>query len=132
MALHLPAIVTLLALLLFVYSFLAVGMARKKYGVAAPATTGHAAFEVVYRVQMNTLEQLVLFLPALWLFSNYVSPLWAGLLGLVWLVGRVVYSVSYIKDPKSRGPGFMISFIAVLLLIFGTAVGVVLRMMAGL
>lgn len=61
MALHLPAIVTLLALLLFVYSFLAVGMARKKYGVAAPATTGHAAFEVVYRVQMNTLEQLVLF-----------------------------------------------------------------------
>ena len=132
MALHLPAIVTLLALLLFVYSFLAVGMARKKYGVAAPATMGHAAFEVVYRVQMNTLEQLVLFLPALWLFSDYVSPLWAGLLGLVWLVGRVLYSVSYIKDPKSRGPGFIISFIAVMLLIFGTAVGVVLRIMAGL
>lgn len=132
MALHLPAIVTLLALLLFIYSFLAVGMARKKYGVAAPATTGHAAFEVVYRVQMNTLEQLVLFLPALWLFSEYVSPLWAGLLGLVWLVGRVLYSVSYIKDPKSRGPGFMISFIAVLVLLLGTAVGVVMRIMAGL
>ena len=61
MALHLPAVVTLLALLLFVYSFLAVGMARKKYGVAAPATTGAVEFEVVYRVQMNTLEQLVLF-----------------------------------------------------------------------
>jgi len=132
MALHLPAIVTLLALLLFVYSFLAVGMARKKYRVAAPATTGPAEFEVVYRVQVNTLEQLVLFLPALWLFSEYISPLWAGILGLVWLVGRVLYSVSYIKDPKSRGPGFMIGFIAVMILIFGTAVGIVLRMMAGL
>jgi uncharacterized membrane protein YecN with MAPEG domain len=107
-------------------------MARKKYGVAAPATTGHAQFEVVYRVQMNMLEQLVLFLPALWLFSEYVSPLWAGLLGLVWLVGRVLYSVSYINDPKSRGPGFMISFIAVVLLILGAAVGLVMRMMAGL
>jgi glutathione S-transferase len=132
MALHLPAVITLLALLLFIYSCLAVGMARKKYGVAAPATTGHAQFEVVYRVQMNMLEQLVLFLPALWLFSEYVSPLWAGLLGLVWLVGRVLYSVSYINDPKSRGPGFMISFIAVVLLILGAAVGLVMRMMAGL
>lgn len=132
MALHLPAVVTLLALLLFVYSFLAVGMARKKYGVAAPATTGAVEFEVVYRVQMNTLEQLVLFLPALWLFSEYVSPLWAGLLGLVWLVGRVLYSVSYIKDPKSWGPGFMISFIASMVLILGAAVGVVMRIMAGL
>lgn len=132
MALHLPAVVTLLALLLFVCSFLAVGMARKKYGVAAPATTGAVEFEVVYRVQMNTLEQLVLFLPALWLFSEYVSPLWAGLLGLVWLVGRVLYSVSYIKDPKSRGPGFMISFIAAMVLILGAAVGVVMRIMAGL
>jgi len=132
MALHLPALVTLLALFLFVYSCLAVGFARAKYGVAAPATTGHAGFEVVYRVQMNTLEQLVLFLPALWLFSEYVSPLWAGLLGLVWLVGRVFYSVSYIKDPKSRGPGFLISFIAVLLLMIGAVVGIVLRIMAGL
>jgi uncharacterized membrane protein YecN with MAPEG domain len=132
MALHLPAIVTLLALLLFIYSFLAVGMARKKYGVAAPATTGHAAFEVVYRVQMNTLEQLVLFLPALWLFSEYVSPLWAGLLGLVWLVGRVLYSVSYVQAPKSRGPGFMISFMTALVLMIGACVGIVLRIMAGL
>ncbi|WP_337879386.1 MAPEG family protein [Rheinheimera sp.] len=132
MALHLPALVTVLALLFFVYSVLAVGAARRKYGVAAPATTGHAAFELVYRVQMNTLEQLVLFLPALWLFSHYVSPLWAGLLGFVWLAGRVLYAVSYMKNPKSRGPGFIISFIASMLLLLGTAVAAVLRMMAGL
>jgi glutathione S-transferase len=132
MALHLPAVVTLLALLLFVYSFLAVGMARKKYAVAAPATTGPVEFEVVYRIQMNTLEQLVLFLPALWLFSEYVSPLWAGIVGLVWLAGRVLYSVSYVRDPKSRGPGFVISFVASLTLIFGTAVAIVLRIAAGL
>lgn len=132
MALHLPAVVTLLALLLFIYSFLAVGVARKKYGVAAPATTGPAQFELVYRVQMNTLEQLVLFLPALWLFSDYVSPLWAGILGFVWLAGRVLYSVSYIKDPKSRGPGFVISFLASLTLILGTAVAIVMRIAAGL
>lgn len=132
MALHLPAVVTLLALLLFVYSFLAVGMARKKYAVAAPATTGPVEFEVVYRIQMNTLEQLVLFLPALWLFSEYVSPLWAGIVGLVWLAGRVLYSVSYVRDPKSRGPGFVISFVASLTLISGTAVAIVLRIAAGL
>lgn len=132
MALHLPAVVTLLALLLFIYSFLAVGVARKKYGVAAPATTGPAQFELVYRVQMNTLEQLVVFLPALWLFSDYVSPLWAGILGFVWLAGRVLYSVSYIKDPKSRGPGFVISFLASLMLILGTAVAIVMRIAAGL
>ena len=131
MALHLPALVTVLALLLFVYSFLAVGKARVTYGVAAPATTGHAAFEVVYRVQMNTLEQLVLFLPALWLFSHYVSPLWAGLLGVVWLAGRVLYAISYIKNPKSRGPGFIISFIASIALLLGSAVGMVMRMVAG-
>lgn len=132
MALHLPAVVTLLALLLFVYSFLAVGMARKKYAVAAPATTGPVEFEVVYRIQMNTLEQLVLFLPALWLFSEYVSPLWASIVGLVWLAGRVLYSVSYVRDPKSRGPGFVISFVASLTLISGTAVAIVLRIAAGL
>lgn len=132
MALHLPAVVTLLALLLFVYSFLAVGMARKKYAVAAPATTGPVEFEVVYRIQMNTLEQLVLFLPALWLFSEYVSPLWAGIVGLVWLAGRVLYSVSYVRDPKSRGPGFVISFFASLTLILGTAVALVMRIVAGL
>ena len=132
MALHLPAIVTLLALFLFLYSCLAVGMARIKYGVAAPATTGNLDFERIFRVQMNTLEHLVLFLPALWLFSEYISPVWAGLVGLVWLVGRLYYAVSYIKDAKSRGPGFMISFIAAMVLILGAAVGIVMRIMAGL
>jgi glutathione S-transferase len=132
MALHLPAIVTLLALLLFLYSCMAVAVARKKYGVAAPATTGNLDFERIFRVQMNTLEHLVLFLPALWLFSDYVSPVWAGLVGLVWLVGRLYYAVSYIKDAKSRGPGFVIGFVALLVLMIGAAVGIVLRMMAGL
>ena len=132
MALHLPAIVTLLALLLFLYSCMAVAVARKKYGVAAPATTGNLDFERIFRVQMNTLEHLVLFLPALWLFSEYVSPVWAGLVGLVWLVGRLYYALSYIKDAKRRGAGFMIGFVALLVLMIGAAVGIVLRIMAGL
>ena len=131
MALHLPAIVTLLALLLFLYTCTVVGLAREKYGVAAPATTGNLDFERIFRVQMNTLEHLVLFLPSLWLFSEYVSPVWAGLVGLVWLVGRLYYALSYIKDAKRRGPGFMIGFVALLVLMIGAAVGIVLRMMAG-
>jgi glutathione S-transferase len=132
MALHLAAMVTLLALLLFLYSCMAVTVAREKYGVVAPATTGNPDFERIFRVQMNTLEHLVLFLPALWLFSDYVSPVWAGLVGLVWLVGRLYYAVSYIKDANSRGPGFVIGFVALLVLMIGAAVGIVLRIMAGL
>lgn len=129
---HLPAIVTLFALLLFALTIVAVGYARNKYGIHAPATTGNENFERIFRVQMNTLESLVLFLPALWLFNIYVGPLWAGLLGIVWLIGRIDYAVSYARSARARSRGYAIAAFSFTILAVGAAVGVVLRIVAGL
>ncbi|GGY78319.1 glutathione S-transferase [Cellvibrio zantedeschiae] len=132
MAMHFPAIITLLSLVLFFVIVLYVGYARTKYGIKAPATTGNQEFERVFRVQMNTLENLILFLPALWLFSHYVSPLWAGLVGVVWLIGRIDYAFSYSRNAEARSRGYAISALAFIVLLVGAALGVVLRIMAGL
>ncbi|MEO7065859.1 MAG: MAPEG family protein [Rhodanobacter sp.] len=116
---HLPALVTLLAVLLLFGCMIAVGRARGKYAVKAPAVTGHPLFERAYRVQMNTLEASVMFLPALWLADKYNFAGWAGIAGLVWIVGRVWYAIAYSLNPAKRGPGFllgMVSFFAVLLM----------------
>lgn len=132
MAMHLPAIITLFSLLLFLAIIFYVGYARTKYGIKAPATTGNDNFERIFRVQMNTLENLVLFLPALWLFSHYVSPLWAGVVGVVWLVGRIDYAFSYIRSAAARSRGYSISILAFAILAVGAAIGIVLRILAGL
>jgi glutathione S-transferase len=122
------SLVTLLALLLFVGVSLNVGRARAKYKIAAPAVSGNLDFERVYRVQQNTLEQLSIFLPALWLFAYYVSGPWAAGLGLAWTIGRVVYAIGYYKDANKRGPGFGISFGVTVVLIMGALVGVILQL----
>jgi glutathione S-transferase len=132
MAQHFSAIITLLSLLLFLLTGAAVAYARGKYGIKAPATTGNEDFERIFRVQMNTQENLILFLPALWLFNNYVSIVWAGILGLVWLIGRTYYAISYIRSAAARGPGFVISMMAFAVLAIGAGIGILLRIMAGL
>lgn len=132
MVMHFPAIITLLSLLLFLATVFAVGAARVKYGVKAPATTGDENFERIFRVQMNTLENLVVFLPALWLFDHYIGPFWSGILGLVWLIGRVDYAFSYRRAAAARSRGYVISALALLILIVGAGVGVIMRIMAGL
>jgi glutathione S-transferase len=132
MAMHLPAIITLLSLLLFLVIIFYVGYARNKYGIKAPATTGNENFERIFRVQMNTMENLVLFLPALWLFAHYIGPLWAGVVGVVWLIGRIDYAISYTRSAAARSRGYGISILAFGVLAIGAAVGVVLRIMAGL
>src|SRR5947209_2839590 len=104
----LPALVTGLALVLYTVLGFNVGRARGRYNVSAPATQGDPGFERVYRVHQNTLEQLVLFLPALWLFSLFVSPLWGGGIGLIWILGRILYAWGYYRDASQRGPGFLI------------------------
>src|SRR5262245_40010489 len=105
------AIVTVLALVQLIVFGVLVGRARSRCGVQAPATSGHPEFERYYRVQMNTVEQLVLFLPALWVFAHFVSPPWAAVAGVVYIVGRVIYAVSYVRDPNSRTLGFALTIL---------------------
>jgi hypothetical protein len=124
----LPSLITALALLLYAWVCGNVLRARQRTGLRAPAVSGAADFERAFRVQQNTLEQLVLFLPALWLFALFVSPIWGAAIGLVWTVGRILYAVSYVRDPEKRLPGFVISWASSLILLIGAVVGVVLAL----
>lgn len=121
-------IVTALALLQFIFFAFRVGGARAKYGVKAPAVTGNEIFERHFRVQQNTLEQLIGFIPGLYLFSHYFNPLCAAALGVVYLIGRQVYSISYVKDPAKRGPGFGLTFFPTVILILGGLIGAALHL----
>ncbi len=108
------ALVTLLLLVQYLAFTMLCGAARAKSGIKAPAVTGDEAFERAYRVQMNTLEQLIVCLPALWLSALYFMPVVAAVLGLVFFVGRLLYRVSYTRDPATRGAGMIIGFLATL------------------
>ena len=115
-------IVVALALLQFVFFGIAVGWARGKYKVAAPATTGNEVFERYFRVQMNTLEQLVVFVPSVLLFAQLRDANWAAGLGAVYLVGRVIYFVTYTRNPKGRGLGFMLTQLPNAILVVGVLI----------
>ena len=128
---HFVALVGLLALLQYLVFGMLVGRARGKYGVKAPAVTGHEVFERYFRVQQNTLELLVVFLPSLWLFASYVSAGWAALLGAVYLVGRVLYLRGYVADPSKREIGFALSFLPIIVLVIGALVGVLVPLARG-
>ena len=114
------AIVSLLALLVDFWMGLQVGRARAKCGISAPAMTGDPVLERTIRAHYNTLEWLPLFLVPMWLFAIYWSDLVAALVGLVWIVGRIVYQMGYVADPKKREAGFLIQAIAVAVLLFGS------------
>lgn len=116
------ALVTVLALLEFQWFGFMVAKARGQFGIKAPATTGNEVFERYFRVQMNTQEQLVLFLPSLWIFAYFVSPIWAAALGAVFIIGRAIYAASYIRDPKTRALGFALTALPTLLMLIGIAV----------
>jgi hypothetical protein len=118
-------IVTALALLQFIVFGFKVGRARGRYGIKAPAITGHEIFERCFRVQQNTLELLIVFVPGLYLFSRYFSPLVAAVLGVIYLVGREVYSAGYVKDPAKRSAGYGMSFLPTAFLVLGGLIGAV-------
>jgi uncharacterized membrane protein YecN with MAPEG domain len=126
---QLPAVVTLLTLLLMFATVWMVGRARERYGIKAPSISGDPAFERAWRVQMNTLENAVMFIPALWLAAQYVDPLWAGIAGLVWLAGRIWYALAYLRDPSRRGPGYLVSMIAWAVLVLMAAGGIGMAIM---
>jgi uncharacterized membrane protein YecN with MAPEG domain len=113
------AVVTLLALLVYVWMSVSVGGARAKSGIAAPAMHGDPLLERYLRVQGNTLEWLAIFLPSLWLFAFYWNDRVAALAGLVWVVGRILYALGYWADAAKREMGFMIQGLATAVLLFG-------------
>jgi glutathione S-transferase len=116
----------LLALLQYAFMAALVGRARGKYGVDAPATTGHPDFERVNRVHLNTLENLVLFIPAVLVFALYVSAGWAAVLGFVFVVARAVYAVGYLKAADKRGVGAGVTGLVNMVLLLGGLTGLVL------
>jgi glutathione S-transferase len=113
------AVVTLLALLAYFWMGLQVGAARGKSGINAPAMTGDPLLERAVRVQSNTLEWLPIFLASLWLFAIYWNELVAAGLGVVWILGRLLYSTGYMADPGKRSTGFLIQMTASAVLLFG-------------
>jgi len=117
------AVVVALALLEYVFFAIQVGRARGRTGVKAPATTGSEEFERYFRVQSNTTEQLVIFLPGIFLFSHFVSAPLAAVLGAVFVVGRALYYQTYTVDPARRSAGFALSMLPNLALVLGGLFG---------
>jgi uncharacterized membrane protein YecN with MAPEG domain len=124
-------IVTVLAVLQFILFGFQVGGARGKYGVKAPATTGNELFERFFRIQQNTLELLVCFIPGIYLFSRYFNPPWAAALGVIYLAGRQVYAAAYAKEPAKRSLGYGLSFLPVVILLIGGLIGAVWHLVHG-
>ena len=125
------ATVTLLALLAYFWMGLQVGRARGKSGISPPAMTGDPLLERAVPVQMNTLEWLPIFLVSLWLFAIYWNELVAAGLGIVWIIGRLVYSVGYMAGPAKRSTGFLIQFLATAVLLLGALGKVVYSLAVG-
>jgi glutathione S-transferase len=121
-------LVAVLSVLQYLFFGAQTGSARRKSGLVAPAVTGHPGFERMYRVQMNTLETLVAFLPALLLAARYGPALLVAGLGLVYVIGRHLYWRAYVSDPSKRGLGFIMSMLPVLLLTIIALVGIILSL----
>lgn len=122
------ALIVLLALAQYVWFSMRVGSSRGKYGIDAPSTSGDETWERLFRVQMNTLEQLIVFVPGMFLFAVYASSGWAWLPGVVFIVGRQLYAMEYVKNPKTRVPGMALTMLANAVLLVGSLIGVVARL----
>jgi uncharacterized membrane protein YecN with MAPEG domain len=114
----------LLALLEYIVMAALVGRARAKYGIRAPAMTGHADFERANRVHVNTLENLIIFVPAVWIFAIYQSPPWAAALGAVFVISRALYAIGYLQAAEKRGVGAGLTGIVNIILVVGGLLGV--------
>lgn len=126
----LTALITVLSLLLYFVLTINVGRARAKYGVPVPQTTGNPDFERALRVQQNTLEQIVFFLPLFWVFSYFVNEQIGAVLGGVWVFGRMLYAWGYYQAAEKRGPGFAIASLASMILMGWSLVKLVMLLIA--
>jgi glutathione S-transferase len=125
---HFTSLVTCLALLFYFLTSVQVAKARARFGIKAPAISGDPDFERVFRVQMNTLEWLPIFLPSLWLFAIYLSDAIAAAIGLVWIGGRIAYLIGYSKAANQRGRGFGIQASAAIVLWLGATGAIIWRL----
>ena len=128
---HFTALITCLAILLYFLTGIQVSRARVAFGIKVPAISGNPDFERVFRVQMNTLEWMPIFLPSLWLFALYINDALAAALGLVWIVGRVLYMTGYSQAAAKRGLGFGIQATAAILLWLGALGAIIWRLIHG-
>lgn len=119
-------VIAMLALVEYLYFMVEVGRARGRSGLQAPAVVGDPQFERVFRVQQNTVEQLVVFLPALFAAGCFVHELYAVAAGFAFLVGRALYFRTYVADPAKRGPGMIVTLAANLVLVVGALIGALL------
>jgi len=123
------AIVIVLALLQYFAFGLLVGRARGKFNVHAPAITGHPVFERYYRVHQNTLELMIMFIPAIVLFGYWIRPDMGAGIGFVYVIGRFIYLRAYIGDPAQRGLGFALSILPILVLLIGGGIAAILSLL---
>jgi glutathione S-transferase len=128
---HFTALITCLALLVYMWASILVSRARAKFGVKLPAIAGNPDFERVFRAHMNTLEWLPIFLPSLWLFAIYIGDGIAAAIGAVWVIGRILYVLGYARAVEKRGPGFFIQALATIALWLGATGAIVWRMVHG-
>lgn len=126
----LTALAVAASLLVYFWTSLQVGRARTRFGVAAPAMTGHPEFERRYRVQLNTLETLALYLPLAFLAPGVIGDAWAAAVAAIYPIGRIVYARAYYADPTRRGPGFGLSMLSILALLVVAIFGAVRTLLA--
>ena len=124
-----PALTTLGIVLLFFLVTFNVGRQRQKYKIGPPHTSGHPMLERAYRVQMNTLEWGALMLPLLWICALFLNPVWASIGGAIWIAGRLMYAIAYMKDPETRLPGFFVNLATVAVMFCASMWGVLRSLM---
>lgn len=120
-----PGLVTAGVLVLYLATTIRVGRARHRFHLPPPRMDGPEEFQRIFRVQQNTLEQLALFLPTLWLFAFFVNPVWASWMGLVWLVGRTLYMIGYSQAAEKRAAGFIVAMLTTVIMLIWSVVGMV-------
>ena len=128
---HFTALVTCLSILFYFFTSIRVARARAAFAIKAPTISGNPDFERVFRVQMNTLEWMPVFLPSLWLFAIYISDPFAAVLGLLWIAGRILYMTGYSQAANKRGRGFAIQSGAAMILWIGALGAILWRLVHG-
>jgi len=124
----LVALVTALIVLEYFVFTMLVGAARGKSKIQPPVMTGDPRLERALRVQGNTLEQLAVVIPSMWLFAMYQSEMWAAVLGLIFCLGRALYAKQYMSDPATRAPGFIVGFLAAIIMLIGSLYAIIMRL----